>query len=182
MKVVGLDLSLTATGLCRADGTTVTLSSKQRGMARIGELRWQVLTGLGLGRPDLVAIEDYAFSRGGHAHEAGELGGVVKWMLIEEGQPYVLVGPSSLKRFATGKGNANKIEMGVAAAKLGQDFDGDDNQCDAWWLRQMALYAYDARTVVEGEPPLCILAPTAYRDDAVSKVAWPALEEPACFA
>ena len=185
MNVVGLDLSLTAVGFCHMDGRTETLSSKQRGMERITDLRGQIverifpserivdpsglLADLRFGpTPDLVVIEDYAFSRGNHAHEIGELGGVVKFTLTtwHWPKPYVLLGPSALKKFATGKGNADKIAMAVAAAKLGQEF-ADDNQCDAWWLRQMALYRYDL-----ADAPV-----TAYRDEAVSKVDWPAIDK-----
>lgn len=169
MNIVGLDLSLRATGFCHGDGTTETLSSKLSGMARIGAL-WEAILRRIVIAPDLIVIEDYAFSRGGHAHEIGELGGVVKYGLGQMGQRYVLVGPSSLKKFATGKGNANKIEMGVAAAKLGEEFGGDDNRCDAWWLYQMGCYRYTEFMV----------AVTAYRDDAVSKVAWPELGEKVC--
>lgn len=177
MQVVGLDLSLTATGYCSVTGETETLSSKQQEMDRIRDLTEQLSVRLfGPNTPqflleefaDLVVIEDYAFSRGGHAHEVGELGGVVKNLLIEMSQPYVLVGPSSVKKFATNKGNANKIEMGVAAAKLGQEFGGDDNRCDAWWLREMALYRYGAGATAPA---------TAYRDEVVSKIAWPVLQE-----
>lgn len=168
LQVVGLDLSLTATGYCHPSGETETLSSKQSGMDRIRDITQQVTERLSGNPRALVVLEDYAFSRGGHAHEIGELGGVVKDHLIEMGQRYVLIGPSSVKKFATGKGNANKIEMGVAAAKIGQDFAGDDNRCDAWWLREMARYRYGNVTTASR---------TAYRDDAVSKVAWPVLQE-----
>lgn len=163
MKVIGLDLSLTATGYCHPDGRTETLSSKQRGMARILDICDAVVDRLGdVGEVPLVAIEDYAFSRGGHAHETGELGGVIKYVLMQCAQPYVLIGPSALKKFATSKGNANKIAMAVAAAKLGQEFT-DDNCCDAWWLAQMARYRFESSVVPA----------TAYRDEAVSKVTWP---------
>ena len=168
MKVVGLDLSLTATGYCHPDGRTETLSSKRRGMGRILDICDAVVDRLGdVGDVPLVAIEDYAFSRGGHAHETGELGGVVKYVLMQCDQDYVLIGPSSLKKFATGKGNANKIAMAVAAAKLGHEF-ADDNCCDAWWLAQIARYRFD----------LSVVPQTAYRDEAVGKVAWPELVAP----
>lgn len=165
MKIVGLDMSLRATGFCYPDGRTETLSSKHRGMERLLDICDAVVDRLGdVGESALVVIEDYAFSRGGHAHEIGELGGIVKYALMQCAQPYVLVGPSSLKKFATGKGNANKIAMAVAAAKLGQEFS-DDNQCDAWWLHTMARYRYGTADVVT----------SAYRDEAVSKIAWPVL-------
>ena len=185
MKVIGLDMSLTATGFCHPDGSTETLSSKRRGMERIEDLAEAVVERIGddhpawplderTGNAHLVVIEDYAFSRGGHAHEIGELGGVIKHTLRRIHQPYVLIGPSSLKKFATGKGNSNKTAMAVAAAKFGYEF-ADDNQCDAWWLRQMALYALTDRPVVNGELLECVPPQSAYRDEAVGKVAWPEL-------
>lgn len=174
MRFVGLDMSLTATGYCHPDGKTETLSSRLAAMLRIRDITGQVAQrvvfyeegGWPVSAPDLVLIEDYAFSRGGHAHEIGELGGVMKNQLIELSQAYLLVGPSALKKFATGKGNANKVAMAVAAAKLGLEF-GDDNQCDAWWLREMALYRYEAAATAPK---------TVYRDEVVGKIAWPVLE------
>lgn len=176
MNVVGLDLSLTATGYCHPDGATETLSSRLAAMARIRALADQVAQrivfygegGWPVSSPALVVIEDYAFSRGGHAHEIGELGGVVKNHLIDMGQAYLLVGPSALKKFATSKGNANKVAMAVAAAKLEQEF-ADDNQCDAWWLRELALYRYGDAGATAPK--------TAYRDEVVSKITWPELGE-----
>lgn len=180
MKFVGLDLSLTATGLCDWAGDTHTLSSPLSGMERIRDLmdqvQRQVLHFDDVGwetAADLVVIEDYAFSRGGHAHEAGELGGSIKNMLIDYSLPYVLVSPSAVKKFATNEGNANKIKMAVAAAKLGREF-GDDNQCDAWWLHEMALYRYSQASTTAPK--------TAYRDEVVSKITWPELGEQACLS
>lgn len=168
-RFVALDLSLRGIGFCHADSSTETLSCPLRGIERIVELRDAVLECLAEpenGRsPDLVLIEDYAFSAAAaHAHELGELGGAVKVALHEAGQPYVLVAPASLKKFATGKGNANKIAVAVAAAKVGREF-GDDNQCDAWWLQQMAIYRY----IGAGG------SKTAYRDETLSKITWPEL-------
>lgn len=182
MRIVGLDLSLQATGYCAADGSTETLSSPLAAMERIRDLRDQLTArlitygdgGWPVTAPDLVVIEDYAFSRGGHAHEIGELGGVVKNTLIDFGQPYVLVGPSAVKKFATDNGQANKIKMAVAASKLGREFV-DDNCCDAWWLRELALYRY-----LTASSEVVIAPKTAYRDEVVSKIDWPQLGEQAC--
>lgn len=167
MKVVGLDLSLRATGYCHADGSTETLSSKLPGIGRIVDLREQISRRLQSDAVTLVALEEYAFSRGGHAHEIGELGGVVKVQVLLPNFTYVLIPIGTLKVFATGKGNSKKTAMALAAAKFGREFpNDDDNQCDAWWLQQIALYRYDASIVTQ----------TAYRDEAVSKIAWPPLE------
>lgn len=178
INVVGLDLSLTAVGYCHPDGRTETISSRRRGVERLCDLRGQIADGLSADRAQLVVLEDYAFSRAAsHAHELGELGGVVKVGLLAAGYPSMLVGPSSLKKFATGRGNANKIAMAVAAAKVGREF-ADDNQCDAWWLWQMAMYRYAlAPVIATPERSERVAAHTAYRDESVSKIEWPVLAE-----
>jgi hypothetical protein len=68
----------------------------------------------------------------------GMVQGVVREMLIEEGIRYGDVGPSALKKYATGKGNASKTEMALAALKRGGIEFSNDNECDAWWLWVMA--------------------------------------------
>lgn len=179
MKIIGLDLSLRATGYADEDGARV-ITSKSRGMPRLSHLLDQIELASGVrhllddprafARPDLVVIEDYAFSRGdAHAHALGELGGVIKLALHEAGVATVLISPSALKKFATGKGNANKVAMATAATRAGYDGADDDNCIDAWWLREMALYRLSAF-------PSHPLSETAYRDEAVSKVEWPTLE------
>lgn len=178
IRIVGLDLSLTATGFCDWAGETQTLSSPMTAMERIRDLMGQVNErviyygegGWPVTAPDLIVIEDYAFSRGGHAHEIGELGGVVKSHLMDLSLAYLLIGPSALKKFATDNGQANKIKMAVAASKLGREF-ADDNQCDAWWLREIALYRYGAGATAPK---------TAYRDEVVSKITWPELGTKVC--
>jgi Holliday junction resolvasome RuvABC endonuclease subunit len=165
VRVVGLDLSLRATGFADA-GVPIVLSSRLRGLDRIAALRDEVLALIDerdaydpLAADNLVVVEDYAFS-------LGELGGVIKLALKEAGITTVLIGPSSLKKFAANAGNANKIAMATAASRAGYSGPDDDNAIDAWWLRQFGLY----RLGVSDLPS------TAYRDEACSKVAWPALE------
>jgi len=139
--IVGLDLSLTGTGIATEDGEQLAAFPKLRGLERIVSIRDAVLKETS--NADLVVIEDYAFSRAAsHAHELGELGGVVKVALREEGIAVVLVGPSALKKWATGKGNATKPDMRMARLKRTGVDERDDNKNDAWWLRQLALYAY----------------------------------------
>jgi Holliday junction resolvasome RuvABC endonuclease subunit len=177
MIVIGLDLSLRATGVGLPSGDTTVLSSKQKGIARIIDLKLQVRDILRAaldGSPisGLVVIEDYAFSRANaHAHELGELGGAVKVMLTTSDIAWTTVPPTVLKKFATGRGNADKTAMAVAAVKAnGHEFT-DDNECDAWWLHTMGMYRFSQE--VFGTGALYGVANTAYRDEAVSKVDWP---------
>lgn len=120
---------------------------------------------------DLVVIEGYSFGSGRaggttHAHALGELGGAVRLELWDRGIPYVDVPPASLKKYATGRGNANKEQVLVAAVRR-LDYQGaDPNEADALWLREMGCDAYQTR------PPR---VPAAHQE-ALHAVPWPHLE------
>lgn len=161
-RVVGLDLSLTATGIALPDGTTATLTTKLRGCERLIDLRNRCRKACELA--DLAVVEGYSFgSRNSHAHALGELGGVVRVALHVASVRFVEVSPSSLKKYATGKGNANKGEM-LAAAIRRLDYQGaSDNEADALWLRAMGLDALGCPVV---DLP-------AVNRTALAKVAWP---------
>lgn len=134
MRILGLDLSITATGVCRPDRTTYTVKTKAADRDaritvirdRIAEELWDV---------DLVVLEDFpARLQAAAAKAIGITHGSVRQVLLDFGVPYVVVPPSSLKFYATGSGNADKAAMILAAYKRGGIEFKDDNQCDAWWL------------------------------------------------
>lgn len=163
LRVVGLDLSMTATGICGPDGETVTVKTRavsDRRLVDIANAAYEISKGC-----DLAVIEDLPT----HAKSAGITGmvhGAVRAALLGVGIPYVLITPASLKKYATGKGNAGKPDMAVAAFKrAGLEF-GDDNQVDAWWLRAMALDYY-------GEPPVAV--PQVQRAALAGVKDWPAV-------
>jgi hypothetical protein len=162
VNVVGLDLSITATGVADREGQTYTIKPAPRGDGRLVEIRDCV--GLAVGVAQMVAIEDLPVN----AKSAGITGmvhGAVRAALIMWGIRYVLITPASVKKYATGKGNADKTAMALAAFKrAGLEF-GDDNQCDAWWLRAMTLDHYGA-PVVE--------VPASHRV-ALDAVTWPVM-------
>lgn len=55
----------------------------------------------------------------------------------EEGVEYVGVPVGTIKKFATGKGNASKEMMIFAAQTAGRDIT-DDNEADAYWILMYA--------------------------------------------
>lgn len=170
MNLIGLDLSLTATGVCTGADDARTISVKSKGMRRLVEIREALCSAGGLAAADLVVIEGYSYASGHQAHQMGELGGWIRLNLHMADIPYVEVAPATLKKFATGKGNAGKDQMVATAARSGCPAD-DNNAVDAWWLYQMALYWFVGRPYGGG----CDIPRTAYRDEAVAKIEWPVL-------
>ena len=60
---------------------------------------------------DLIVIEDYAMGAKGRVFNIGENAGLLKWKLWQAGLKFEKVAPTLLKKFATGKGNADKDKM-----------------------------------------------------------------------
>lgn len=134
VKVAGLDLSMTATGLAHTvEGAACVhlIKPKKVKDLRLPEIKAQVrerVTGV-----DLVLIEMLPPNMKG-AGITGMVQGIVRDLLLDLGVPYADLGPSALKKYATGKGNASKTEMALVALKrAGLEFS-NDNECDAWWL------------------------------------------------
>jgi len=61
-----------------------------------------------------VYIEDYAFAATGRVFHIGENTGILKHFLDNESIDYTPVPPTVVKKFATGKGNADKHKMTAA--------------------------------------------------------------------
>lgn len=166
LRVIGLDLSLTSTGVALPDGTTYRIKTRQKdGDRRLLVIRDRIRAALAEHRPHLAVVEDLpvhamAAGRTGHVH------GVVKAELLDASVPYALVVPATLKSFAADHGNADKARMTAAAyLAAGVEFADDKggDQCDAWWLRAAG---HDALGL-----PLFGM-PQAQRDRLL-KVAWP---------
>lgn len=158
--LLALDLSITATGIAFPDGSTATLRPVTKGDDRLDEIA--TVIGDTAVNIDLVVIEGPVV-RSNAAVTIGMVHGAVRRELIRRGRSYVEVPPATLKKYATGKGNASKPDMRMALyQRAGLDID-DDNQVDAWWLRAAALDA-------AGHAPFAM--PKAQRD-ALDKVHWP---------
>lgn len=163
--VIGLDLSMTATGVALPDGTTLTIKPKGTGDGRLLYIRDQIGQAV-RGTDALIVLEDMPARLMANAAKAvGFVHGAVRSLLLEEGFQYAAVSPATLKAYATGKGNADKTAMAIAALKrAGLEF-ADDNCCDAWWLRATGL---DHLGVPE------IVLPQVQRD-RLAKVVWPVM-------
>lgn len=140
VKATGVDLSMTATGITWPDVDggphTEVIKPRTEGDQRLAEIAHRV-TGQAYGS-DLVLIEGF-LNKSFSAGITGMVHGAVRAALIGDGLRYATISPMSLKKFATGRGNATKIDMAVAAFKrAGLEFK-DDNACDSWWLWAAAM-------------------------------------------
>lgn len=159
-RILAFDLALRSTGWCDGNRCGCLVAGNRSGMQRLHWIRNAVL--VPAKAADLVVLEGYAFSaHASHAHELGELGGVVRMALFGASIDYVEIPPASLKLFATGKGNANKEAM-LAAAIRKLDYAGHSNdEVDALWLWHMANLYYNGPR------------PNEHQRKALAKIQWP---------
>lgn len=172
-RIVGLDLSLSASGIALPDGTTTTLyPNTVLPEIRLNRLYGRLQRTLEPATPHLAIIEGYAI------HAIGPLGqirraewiGCAKLCLRRMRVPWVEVNPTSLKMWATGNGNASKERMVLAARDAGGD-PANDDEADAyllWALARLTVDDLDLFSDPTDRPRRLKLA-----DD----LAWPDLEE-----
>jgi crossover junction endodeoxyribonuclease RuvC len=149
---VGLDLSLTGTGFAKKDGTKMdmqVIKTKPKDfdhdLARLQFIRDKLMSLI----PDdtaLVCIEDFFMPHNSLQIRAAislvQLGTLVRVALLERGIPMRIVAPQSVKKFATGKGNAQKgIVIREVYKRWGIEAE-DDNQADGFVLSCLAESAY----------------------------------------
>jgi len=144
MRVMGIDPSLSGTGVALGDGTlrTIKTTAKEGDGERLLKLYRELqaaMRGDDGRKATFAVIEDLPT----HAMSAGLTGraqGIVRMTLAQWDTPYVAIPPASLKKFATGKGNAKKDAMRQAWLEFSGEDNSDDNQVDAAWLRQIGLH------------------------------------------
>lgn len=175
LTVVGLDLSLTCSGvatdqavhLCKSvgkkDDTLHQRADRLRGLARqVLELaEWA----------DLVAVEApvHGLPRelSGHQHDRSGLWWLVVCGLRAAGVAVAEISPASLKKYATGKGNADKdTVLAEAVSRFPALGIRNNNQADAHWLRAMALD--------QVAQPLCEMPATNRK--SLQAVKWPEIK------
>ncbi|MGW7435666.1 hypothetical protein [Streptomyces sp. NPDC054849] len=132
--VVGLDLSLTSTGIA-GDGWTAHVRTKTRGDARIRILQIEIADYIKAA--DLVVMEGPSFGHIGprNPEDLAGLRVIVRQYCYRHHIPYGVMPPSCLKVYATGNGRASKDGVRAAIAeRYGQATDGPakDDEADAY--------------------------------------------------
>lgn len=141
MRFLGLDLSLTETGVCTLSGSSYSAAVIKPGAKkfepRLRHIRDEVSRRLD-GDFDMVAIEGYAYGARNKLPDLGELGGTIRLLLHEKRVPFVVVPPNTLKLFATGKGNGGKDLMMLGIYKTWKVEFTNNNEADAYALARYA--------------------------------------------
>lgn len=149
MNIVGVDASLTGTGVAwiDADGIeTYVVKTKLVGVERLSHIETEVV---GLCVPDTVVIlEGYSYgSKGRAVFNIGELGGVLRLAFHRARIGWLVVPPTVMKKYVTGSGTASKAKVvSSLASRMGRTFDSDD-EADA-----VGLLCYGLE--LAGEQPL----------------------------
>lgn len=152
--MLAIDQSLTSTGVAYRDhdGDIMIdrIVPKRLGSPRLHMVAEAIKEIVVYQRPELMAIEGYAYSAGakrggvtGRPFELGELGGVLKLIAYQYGVPLVTLTTGSMKRVMTGKGNTKGKEEVVRGVEemLGLEVTQND-EADAVGLLVTAEAIY----------------------------------------
>lgn len=177
--VIGLDLSLTNTGIARitwngdnplndvvadihrVQSTGSKIDTWPMRSARLalllGDIQQRILPA------DLVVLEGPSFnSKSPASHDRSWFWGKVYDRISYHDAPIVVVPPASAKKWACGKGNADKDDMMLAAARMWPDIEGIKNDtADALALAGIGMQ------LREGPCPFPLYA---YRCEVVDKL------------
>jgi len=151
MNILGLDLSLTGTGIIKLrDGSIVDeklIRSKKSGERPIDELErlLKIVEQIDVKGCDLVSIEGMAFMvrKTSSLVQLAALNYFVRKKLYENNIKFIIVAPTTLKKFITGKGNSEKDTMFLEIYKrYGLSFT-NNNIADAFSLAKVGQTLLD---------------------------------------
>ena len=140
MSIIGIDLSLTSPAICLHEGSEFKfencefffLASSEKYLYVHKKLHGETFPEYGVQseRYNNIAtwavdiaksrniqqayIEDYSYGSVGRVFAIAENGGVLKFLLWKNNITYGTIPPTVIKKFATGKGNADKEKMQTA--------------------------------------------------------------------
>lgn len=178
--IAGVDASITGTAIAIGDGTTWNVRrfpSKPRGddlrsrILRIEKILEEVVAFLEASPPAAIFIENYAFGAKFGREQLGELGGIMRWHLLDFTSNVFEVAPQCLKKFITGKGSGQKdLVQAHIQRQWGEIFPTNDH-ADAFGLYRLGLCCCGlaepanqkqreaVKTVVGSDEPLSLYTP-----------------------
>jgi len=150
--ILGLDLSLRKTGvalLWNLDYETLLIEPPDdlRDGGRLLFIERELRAVVNAYEPNYAVIEGYSYGSPTGQFALGEVGGIARLVLTGNQIPYIIVPPTSLKKYVTGNGNATKIMMALQVQEeLGLAIH-DDNECDAYCLAAVGSHVFESNLV-----------------------------------
>jgi len=154
--IIGLDLSLTGTGCIKLqDGRVIsqqliktkpTGDNYMNGLLRLLEIRDKI----NIAEVDIAVIEGMAFmARNTTALvQLAALNYFIREKLYLNKIPFIIVAPTSLKKFITSHGNAKKDVMMMETYKRYHVTFSDNNLCDAYGLARIGESLLNKEVVI----------------------------------
>jgi len=152
-RILGIDLSLRNTGLVLLDISGTVIKSET--VATDKSMSWitcinKIENTLAdyLHEADAVFMENYSFGSSHGRELAGEIGGVVKKLIADTtGELPTLIAPTTLKLFATGRGQVPKCPEGEVKSNWGKK-----------WLMQEVKQHFDMEFDTDHETDAFVVA------------------------
>jgi len=143
---LGIDQSLRSTGLVilpeagnQALELRVIQPKKLSGAARLRYLRDGVRDiMIRYTSTQHACLEGYSLHSVNRSFDLGEVGGILRLCLYDMGLSFTVVPPTTLKKFASGRGTADKEDMRRGVNQRWQVDIPQDDACDAYALAQLA--------------------------------------------
>jgi crossover junction endodeoxyribonuclease RuvC len=148
---MGIDPSLAATAVCvytpiQVWGEVIKSASRGRElrsrMTRYDAIVRKVMSLVDEVQPGEICLEGYSFgSKGNALASLAEFGGLLRQAVCDFGGARGVtpreISPAQVKKFATNKGNAGKIEVAIACVKRWDVAYATDDEYDAYVLARM---------------------------------------------
>jgi Holliday junction resolvasome RuvABC endonuclease subunit len=150
---IGIDQSYTGFGITAIDKKgnyyTEVYKAEGSGIEKLGNIRNYLEDFLSEHKVVSIAMEGYAFGKDFGVALSGELGGMIKLLLFDlypgnDGARFpLLVQPSTLKKYITGKGRVDKNQVLLQVYKKWDVEFNDDNAADSYGLARIVRNKHD---------------------------------------
>jgi Holliday junction resolvasome RuvABC endonuclease subunit len=152
---VGIDQSMTGTGVCIFDNQGTLLGEKlietKAGSTPMDEVHrivtlfsetYKFVTEIAASRKVCAVMEDFAFSQTNQMAKLGGLGWHFRIMMSRTDWHFGTCGTQILKKFVTGKGTSEKEVVMMHVLNRWTFMPSDNNIADAYVLGRISLTAY----------------------------------------
>lgn len=140
INIMGIDPSLNGTGIALCSNNKLFFKTIRpvgySGIKRLLFVENFISNIIKKNQIDIIVREDYAYNplNAKMQYSLGELGGILKRLFFKYKTPYLNVAPTTLKKFITGNGRADKSNIKLFIYKKWNKSFEDDNIADAFGL------------------------------------------------